>query len=101
MWSLAWPWALALLPLPILVRKLMSPVHASADAGLKVPSFGGFRQLADRSERDQLLSWRFWLAVAAWILLVLAAARPERMGDELDVPVAERVTDFLKRVLQI
>ena len=37
-----------------------------------------------------MLSWRFWLAVAAWILLVLAAARPERMGDELDVPVSGR-----------
>ena len=31
-----------------------------------------------------------WLAAIAWILLVLAAARPERIGDELDVPVSGR-----------
>jgi len=46
--------------------------------------------LQDRSEAEQLLNWRFWLALAAWILLVLAAARPERIGDELDVPVSGR-----------
>jgi Ca-activated chloride channel family protein len=37
-----------------------------------------------------LLNWRFWVAVLAWLLLVLAAARPERIGDELDVPVSGR-----------
>ncbi len=30
------------------------------------------------------------MTVAAWILLVLAAARPERIGDELEVPVSGR-----------
>jgi Ca-activated chloride channel family protein len=37
-----------------------------------------------------LFNWRFWVAVVAWALLVLAAARPERIGDELDVPVSGR-----------
>jgi Ca-activated chloride channel family protein len=46
--------------------------------------------LTDRSEVEQLLNWRFWLAVMAWLLLVLASARPERIGDELDVPVSGR-----------
>jgi Ca-activated chloride channel family protein len=46
--------------------------------------------LADRSEAEQLLSWKLWVAVAAWVLLVIAAARPERIGDELDVPVSGR-----------
>lgn len=90
MWSLAWPWMLALLPLPILVRKLLQPVKVAADAGLRVPSLSEFSVLEQRSEKEQLLNWRFWLAVIAWLLLVLAAARPERMGDELDVPVSGR-----------
>ena len=85
MWSLAWPWMLAALPLPLLVRYLMPPVVGSQDAGLKVPSLRSFDVLQDRSEVEQLMNWRFWLAVIAWILLVLAAARPERIGDELDV----------------
>lgn len=90
MWSLAWPWMLLALPLPLLVRKLLPPVSGAQEAGLRVPSLSGFSVLADRSEVEQLLNWRFWLAVIAWLLLVLAAARPERIGDELDVPVSGR-----------
>lgn len=90
MWSLAWPWMLLALPLPLLIRKLMPAVVGTQDAGLKVPSFRGFAVLADRSEVEQLLNWRFWVAVIAWMLLVLAAARPQRIGDELDVPVSGR-----------
>jgi len=90
MWSLAWPWMLLTLPLPLLVRWLFPAVSGTTDAGLKVPSFSGFAVLTDRSEIEQLLNWRFWLAVMAWLLLVLASARPERIGDELEVPVSGR-----------
>jgi Ca-activated chloride channel family protein len=90
MYSLAWPWMLLALPLPFVVRAVMSPVIGKQDAGLKVPSFKGFSVLSDRSEVEQLLNWRFWIAVVSWILLVLAAAKPERIGDELDVPVSGR-----------
>jgi len=90
MYSLAWPWMLLALPLPFIVRAVMSPVLGKQDAGLKVPSFKGFAVLSDRSEVEQLMNWRFWIAVISWILLVLAAAKPERIGDELDVPVSGR-----------
>lgn len=90
MWSLAWPWMLLVLPLPLLARALLSPVTETQEAGLKVPSFKGFAVLTNRSEVEQLLNWRVWLAIIAWALLVLAAARPERIGDELDVPVSGR-----------
>ena len=90
MWSLAWPWMLLALPLPFLVRYLMPAVVGTQDAGLKVPSFKIFAVLKDRSEVEQLLNWRFWLSMIAWVLLVLAAAKPERIGDELDVPVSGR-----------
>jgi Ca-activated chloride channel family protein len=90
MWSLAWPWVLLALPLPWLVNRFMPETSSLQDAGLKVPGFGGFAVLADRSQAEQLLSWKMWVAVIAWILLVVAAARPERIGDELDVPVSGR-----------
>jgi Ca-activated chloride channel family protein len=90
MWSLAWPWMLLALPLPFLVRYLMPAVVGTQDAGLKVPSFKSFAVLKDRSEVEQLLNWRFWLSMIAWVLLVTAAAKPERIGDELDVPVSGR-----------
>lgn len=90
MWSLAWPWVLLALPLPLLVNWLLPEAADLQDAGLRVPSIGGFAMLTDRSQAEQLLSWRLWVAVIAWILLVVAAARPERIGDELDVPVSGR-----------
>jgi Ca-activated chloride channel family protein len=90
MWSLAWPWALAALPLPFIMRYLLPEARGLSEAGLRVPSIESFRTLMDRSAAEQLLNWRFWVAAFAWLLLVLAAARPERIGDELDVPVAGR-----------
>ncbi len=90
MWSLAWPWALAALPLPLLAYWLLKPSRHVTDAGLKVPNLTGFQVMVDRSHLEKLINWRFWLAVAAWILLVLAAARPERIGDEIETPVTGR-----------
>jgi Ca-activated chloride channel family protein len=90
MWSLAWPWILLALPLPLLARAMLSPATESQEAGLKVPSFEGFAVLTNRARSEQLMNWRVWVAGIAWILLVLAAARPERIGDEIDVPVSGR-----------
>ena len=90
MWSLAWPWVLLALPLPLLVRYVLPEAKGMSEAGLRVPSIDSFSTLVDRSGKEQLLNWRFWVAVLAWMLLVLAASRPEQIGDELDVPVAGR-----------
>ncbi len=90
MWSLAWPWALLALPLPLLMRFLLPEARGLLEAGLRVPDVDNFRAVNDRAAREQLLNWRFWVAIFAWLLLVLAAARPERIGEELDVPVAGR-----------
>ncbi len=90
MWSLAWPWALFALPLPWLIRVLVPSAHGLSEAGLRVPSLSRFDAVSDRSDVEQLMNWRFWVALVAWLLLVLAAARPERIGDEVDVPVSGR-----------
>src|SRR5210317_638284 len=90
MLALAWPWILLVLPLPFLVRALLPEANQLQEAGLRVPSFAGFDVLSDRSRVEQLLNWRIWIAMVAWVLLVAAAARPERVGDELEVPVSGR-----------
>ncbi len=90
MLSFAWPWAFLLLPLPWLLRLIVPEATSMQESGLRVPSFAGFRMLSGRSEVEQLVNWRFWVALIAWLLLVTAAARPERVGDELDVPVSGR-----------
>ena len=53
MWSLAWPWMLLALPLPLLARAILSPVADTQEAGLKVPSYRGFDVLTSRSEAEQ------------------------------------------------
>jgi len=90
MWSLAWPWALLALPLPLLLRAMLPQARGLDEAGLKVPNLDSFETLKDRSDAEHLLNWRVLVAILAWLLLVLAAARPERIGDELEVPVAGR-----------
>ena len=90
MYSLAWPWVLLALPLPLLMRHLLAEANDLQEAGLRVPSFTGFNMLRDRSQVEALFNWRFWVAAIAWILLVVAAAQPEHVGDELEVPVSGR-----------
>ncbi|MEE8427145.1 MAG: VWA domain-containing protein [Woeseiaceae bacterium] len=88
--SFAWPWVLLALPLPFILRRLMSEARDLKESGLRVPSFTGFTMLRDRSQAELLLNWRLWVAATAWVLLVVAAARPELIGDELEVPVSGR-----------
>jgi len=88
--SLAWPWLLLALPLPWLARRLLPEARALQEAGLRVPDLDCFALVRQRRASERLLDWRAWVAAIAWLLLVLAAARPEFVGDELDVPVSGR-----------
>lgn len=90
MWSLAWPWVLLTLPLPLVFHHFLAEAKGLSEAGLRVPSIDSFATLKDRSGTEQFFNWRFWAAALAWLLLVVAAARPERIGEELDVPVTGR-----------
>ena len=90
MWSLAWPWMLLALPMPFIARKILSESPSLQDAGLKVPSLSVFATLMQRPDSEKLLHWRFWIAALAWVLVVVSAARPERIGEELEVPVSGR-----------
>jgi Ca-activated chloride channel homolog len=90
MYSFAWPWLLLALPLPLLLRRVLPESASLQQAGLRVPGFGSFAMLSGRAATERLLDWRAWVAACAWILLVLAAARPQYIGDELDVPVSGR-----------
>ena len=63
MWSFAWPWALLALPLPWLVHRLLPEALGLSEAGLRVPNLSNFETLQDRSDAEQLLNWRVWVAV--------------------------------------
>ncbi len=90
MLSFAWPWMFLALPLPLLARALLPEASVAREAGLRVPSLAQFQMLQGRPAHERLFNVKTLLAILAWILLVVAAARPERIGDELDVPVSGR-----------
>nr|MDQ3056208.1 VWA domain-containing protein [Pseudomonadota bacterium] len=84
----AWPWLLLALPLPWLARRLL-PARKSTSAALKVPYGNRLDGIAGTggSARGRHASWLLW---AAWILLCIAAARPQQLGAPIAPPQAGR-----------
>lgn len=87
MLELAFPWALAALPLPLLAWRLLPPYRRRSSA-LRVPFFDDIVRAAGaqaragavilRRRRLQMIS-----AALSWCLLVLGLARPEWVGEPI------------------
>lgn len=91
---LALPWALALLPLPWLVWRFAPPRRERVRA-IRVPFFRMITDAADiePSAGAAVLSRskiQMTAAVAIWLCLVLALARPERLGEPIVIETAAR-----------
>ncbi len=86
-----WPYAFALLPLPLLARWLWRSAVES-QAALTVPSLDAFRlQSESATERPaRRFPLRMLLLWAVWLALVTAAARPEWTGDPVLLPTSGR-----------
>ncbi|MFC3612310.1 VWA domain-containing protein [Lutimaribacter marinistellae] len=92
--SLGFPWALLLLPLPLLIWRFFPP-HRERVPALRVPFF---RQVADAAGEEPgpgsvvLARTRLQRAfgILAWCLIVLALARPERVGEPVEITKAAR-----------
>lgn len=85
--TLAWAWMLLLLPLPWLVRRWLSAAPRAGLQALKVPWFGMMASTRAGWVRKPLLAA---VASLVWALLVLAAARPQWVGDIETLPVTGR-----------
>lgn len=86
-----WPWLLLALPLPWLLRWWLPPASTAQQAALRVPFLEDFTAPGSgvggiRAPRR----WALWLALLAWCLLVLAAMRPQWLGDYIHIPVSGR-----------
>lgn len=90
MFQLEWPWVLALLPLPLLAYWLWPAQGGPRQAALRVPLIDDFRLGGDIAEGVSPRRWRQWLSLLAWILLVLAASRPQWLGEVVAIPVSGR-----------
>jgi len=85
-----WLWAFAALPLPLLVHLLLPAAKSNRDAALRVPFIDDFRAIAGQSVRTRQRRWPLWLAALAWLCLVTAAARPQWVGDPIELPTSGR-----------
>ncbi len=83
-----WVWVAALLPLLAL---WLPRAHTGAETSLRVPFFKALQERgAVAGEQRRSRYWKLWLAIPAWLLLVMAAARPQLVGEPVNLPVSGR-----------
>ena len=86
-----WPWMLALLPLPLLIRFFWPPAR-SVQPALRAPFYDDWRQMSEseaggvkgQGRVAVLVLWLIWLA------LLVAAARPVWIGEAIELPNSGR-----------
>lgn len=84
-----WPWLLAALPLPLLIRWLLPAATPTEQAALKVPFLDDFSAVQTQAVA-QTRRWPLGLAAIAWLLLVIACARPQWLGEPVEQAVSGR-----------
>ena len=85
-----WPWLLAALPLPWLVRRLLPPTGDARGGVLRVPDLADFRLFAEGGAVLSGSRWRLAVLALAWGCLLLAATGPHWIGEPIDVPLTGR-----------
>ncbi len=81
----AWPWAFAAVPLPWLLRRAWRPAADSGGEALRLPFFDEAVGLVGDSQRRRGRSGSMTMAWLVWLLLCVAAARPQSTG-EIEIP---------------
>jgi len=86
--TFAWPWLWLILPLPLLIAWL-PPVKTGEVAALRVPFFATMAAVAPAGKAGANRGVTL-LLVCVWILLVAAAARPQWLGEAVELPQSGR-----------
>ena len=84
MFEFAWIWVLAALPLPLLVYFTLPRHEKSESAALLVPNLIKIQGKTQKSTKRS--NHRLFLASLIWCCLVLAAARPQWLGEPVSIP---------------
>lgn len=87
---LHWAWLLALLPLPLLIYFLAPTKFHSHQSALRVPFLADFTTLQSTKTATQTNRLRLYLAALAWVCLVVAAARPQWLGEPIEQAMTGR-----------
>ena len=85
-----WPWMFVLLPLPWLLRRLLSPATPAQGAALRVPELRDFEVLLAGGGSGHAARTSVLLAACIWLLLLTSAARPEWLGEAVEIPLNGR-----------
>jgi Ca-activated chloride channel family protein len=88
--QLEWPQVLLVIPLPLLVYLALPARPLQQQAALRVPVIDDFRFGATQADEIKPHRWRQWLSLLAWLLMVLAASRPQWLGESIAIPVSGR-----------
>ncbi len=89
MLNLLWPWALILLPLPLLIRRLLKPVPRQG-ASLRSRQYTQLALTQGASATTRRSPLRVSLLCCLWLGLVLAASRPQWIGEPVALPTSGR-----------
>lgn len=91
MFDFAWPWMFVLLFLPWLVRRFLPPATHVNQGILFAPFINADQEKPTApANRIPLHSIRTWGLILCWLLLVTAAARPQWLGQETELPETGR-----------
>jgi len=85
-----WPLAFLLLPLPLLLRFLLPASNKNQDIPLHVPFIDDFNSIQHSQSFVHKNKWLTVLASIAWCLLIIATARPQWLGERVDIPISGR-----------
>ncbi len=86
-----WPLVFIITPLPLLIYWLMPRAERSAPQAIRMPMYVNLKtQLGGNNNQTSRSRWRIWIAIIIWLLSVIAAARPQTMGNPVPLPVQGR-----------
>lgn len=85
-----WPLLILALPFPLLIRWLVPVDLPVEQAALKVPFLDDFVSVEATTSVSSNSQWRLWLAMIAWLLLVVACMRPQWMGEPIEQAISGR-----------
>ena len=85
--TFAWPWLLALAPLPWLLRWWLPEAPSRGMQALRVP---WYQAVVGGHAAGMRRPWLAVLAAGVWLLLTVAAARPQWVGEVQTLPITGR-----------
>ena len=85
-----WPWVAVLLPLPLIIRFLLPAKSILKDAALRIPFMKDFNATVTTDSATKNNTLLMLLATLAWCFLILAATRPQWLGEPVELPISGR-----------